>query len=507
MSDRVAVSNWSWIAQFKYWPPNVLTFLVPYINGDVSNGTYIGPPLSFFWEDYGYVGVAPFFLCFYAAVREWRRPAVMFVIAATIVSFLMVLGPATPFFHAAYLIVPGMNAFRFPTRFLIVVELGIALLGARGLTAVREDLERLRASRFAAHAVAAAICVITAADLFVHQPRQNPMVPADTWLAAPPVVSLIQRDTRDPRTFTPRHRDLHKRAFVRSRGWQDVHRFYDLRNILEPNTGGAFWNVPSGDCYAGISPRWYVDVWGDHNREDSLMRKVTAFDFESGVVTLAPAVPNLLRMYGVTHVLSTSPQQQAGLGLLARVDGNYIYRVAGAARVRYVPSATYVGSDQEAIDRLMSPGFDPDREVLIHDAVGEKPFSDGHAASVPAAGVAHVSVVGEDPRHVIVDAEIPADGFLLLADTFSPGWTAEVDGRAAAIYRADISVRAVEMRKGRHSVSFVYAPPGLRKGALVSSAAVLALCVWLVGCLGAFRLPRRVKPQMASADPTVDRPR
>ena len=53
---------------------NVLTFLVPYINGDISDNTYIGPPL--FWEDYGYVGLLTLLLAIYGGWRERRRPLV-----------------------------------------------------------------------------------------------------------------------------------------------------------------------------------------------------------------------------------------------------------------------------------------------------------------------------------------------------------------------------------------------------------------------------------------------
>ena len=41
----------------------LLTFFAPYIHGDISNNTYSGPP--FFWEDYGYVGLATALLAIY----------------------------------------------------------------------------------------------------------------------------------------------------------------------------------------------------------------------------------------------------------------------------------------------------------------------------------------------------------------------------------------------------------------------------------------------------------
>src|SRR6266850_1598761 len=230
VSDRAEALGWEWSTRLAYWPRNFLTFFVPYVHGDISNNTYVGPP--FFWEDYGYVGLATVLLAIYAAVRARRgRPVVAFVTFMTIVAYLFVQGAATPVFGIAYVVLPGMKMFRFPTRFLIVVELGLAVLGAIGLTRLRIDL----AGRFhpwsrAPQLIVVAISVATAIDLFVHQPRQNPMVPARAWLAPPQTVHAVQTGTPQPRTFTPRHRDLHRRTFVRAQGWANVEPYFRLRD-------------------------------------------------------------------------------------------------------------------------------------------------------------------------------------------------------------------------------------------------------------------------------------
>ena len=52
--------------------------------------------------------------------------------------------------------------------------------------------------------------------------------------------------------------------------WTHVEPYFKLRDLLEPNTGGGYWNVPSGDCYVGLMPRWYVTVWGHHYEDTSL---------------------------------------------------------------------------------------------------------------------------------------------------------------------------------------------------------------------------------------------
>src|SRR5258708_8977833 len=111
----------------------------------------------------------------------------MFLIVMTLAAYLFVLGAATPVFRVAYLLLPGMKLFRFPTRFLIVVELGLALLAAAGLTRLRVDLERHWAAPARVPCVLLlAVCAATAGGLFIPQPPPNPMVPAGTRLPAAP---------------------------------------------------------------------------------------------------------------------------------------------------------------------------------------------------------------------------------------------------------------------------------------------------------------------------------
>ncbi|HYT74007.1 MAG TPA: YfhO family protein, partial [Vicinamibacterales bacterium] len=481
LSDRGEDLGWVWASRLAYWPPNFLTFLSPYIYGDISNNTYVGPP--FFWEDYGYVGIATFLLALYGGVRERRRPMVAYSIAMTLVAYLLVLGPATPAFHVAYLLLPGMNMFRFPTRFLIVVELGLAVLAAVGLTRLRADLERhWKPPSHLPLLIVFGICAGTAVDLFVHQPRQNPMVAVREWLAPPAGVAVIRADNPQPRTFTPRHRDLHRRAFQAAHGWADVDPYFELRDVLEPNTGGGFWDTPSADCYAGITPRWYVDVWGDHNREASVMSLLAVPDFDSRTLRVHALLPKLLRTYGVTHLLSRYPQQGAALTFVSHDGSGYIYRIEGAARVRFVRAARRVASERDAVARLLSADFDPDREVLLHDSpesVGPTVAETG--ATAPNASPPPAAVRRETSREIVIDANVPADGFLLLADTFYPGWTAQVDGTPTPIYRANLSVRAIQLPKGRHEIVFRYTAPGFYRGLEITLLAVGVLVIWTGG--------------------------
>jgi hypothetical protein len=494
VSDRAESLGWEWSSRLAYWPPNVLTFFRPYVHGDISDNTYAG--WSLFWEDYGYVGLATVLLACYGGWRARRQPLAAFAIGMTLAAYLLVLGPATPAFRVAYELVPGMKLFRLPTRFLIVVELGLALLAAIGLTRLREALARRwpEPSRFPA-IVALALCAGTAVDLWIHQPRQNPMVPATSWLAAPASVHVIHADTQQPRTFTPRHRELHRRAFRLAHGWADTTPYYELRDVLEPNTGGGFWNTPSADCYAGIAARWHIDVWGDHSREQSLVSSLASVAFQSGVLRIHPALPKVLRTYGVSHVLSPYPQEETELPLVSQDGHAYIYRIEGSARVRFVPSARSVTGDREAASRLLAAGFDPAREILLHDAPGGLAGTLPQGATPPEA-MGRAAIMRENTRSLDIEVEAPQDGFLLLADTFYPGWTARVDGVSTPLYRANIAIRGIALPKGRHDVRFEYGAPEFFRGLTVTLIATAALLVWVAG---AFYTDRRLSGRVSAA--------
>jgi uncharacterized membrane protein YfhO len=139
-----------------------------------------------------------------------------------------------------------------------------------------------------------------------------------------------------------------------------------------------------------------------------------------------------------------------------------------------------VQTDGEGIARLIAPDFDPDREIVLHDVSGATPHpvvgeaSPYSSISAPARAV----VTREDSLETLIDVDAPQDGFLLLADTFYPGWGAQVDGSFVPLYRANVMVRGIQIPKGHHQVRFSFDPPGFATGLQVTmiSLSLLLLC-------------------------------
>jgi uncharacterized membrane protein YfhO len=86
----------------------------------------------------------------------------------------------------------------------------------------------------------------------------------------------------------------------------------------------------------------------------------------------------------------------------------------------------------------------------------------------------------DGPNRVTIRAALDAPGYLVLADTWYPGWRAAVDGEPVEILRANYAFRAVRLEAGEHTVEMVYRPTSVLVGGALS---LVALAVIFVGLL------------------------
>jgi uncharacterized membrane protein YfhO len=96
-------------------------------------------------------------------------------------------------------------------------------------------------------------------------------------------------------------------------------------------------------------------------------------------------------------------------------------------------------------------------------------------------------VDGGDPDRVELVASLASPGWVVLADTFYPGWSAPIDGVATPIYPADLLFRAVFVpAAGTHRILFRYGAPALHLG-LMLAVVGLGLSAFLIVRRGAGR--------------------
>jgi hypothetical protein len=131
-----------------------------------------------------------------------------------------------------------------------------------------------------------------------------------------------------------------------------------------------------------------------------------------------------------------------------------------------VHRARAIADGAQALRYLGSPAFEPAAEVVLE----REPDAAFLAGVRPAAD--RVAVERYAPDRVEVSAQLGAAGWVVLGDAWDPGWRAEVDGRPAAVERADVAFRAVALPAGSHRVVFTYVARAFRAGLAISLAAL-----------------------------------
>jgi hypothetical protein len=128
----------------------------------------------------------------------------------------------------------------------------------------------------------------------------------------------------------------------------------------------------------------------------------------------------------------------------------------------YAVGGARIADGPAALATLLDPVFDPRRGVVLPA---------GEAIAPPAALSAVIRIDAWKPDYVRVEAQLDQPAFVVLVETYDPGWQATVDGAAAPLLRANVAFRAVRVPAGPHVVEFRYRPLSVIAGGAVSIVA------------------------------------
>ena len=82
---------------------------------------------------------------------------------------------------------------------------------------------------------------------------------------------------------------------------------------------------------------------------------------------------------------------------------------------------------------------------------------------------------------IVLNTTTNRDGFLVISDTFYPGWRAWVDSEEVEIYRTDGIIKGIVVPEGEHKVRFLFDPWSYKTG-------------WIFTLIGLICTPFLLKP-------------
>ena len=135
-------------------------------------------------------------------------------------------------------------------------------------------------------------------------------------------------------------------------------------------------------------------------------------------------------------------------------------------RAYLVPMVKIPEEGAHVLNTYYDESFDPLKKVLLNEEVDFK-------ESTHFKGT--VENVAYRPNHVTVKTSQEGNGFLVLMDSYFPGWTVRVDGQERPILRANHFYRAVQLGPGQHTLEFDFMPEGMKTGLMVSGFSLLLI--------------------------------
>lgn len=278
-----------------------------------------------------------------------------------------------------------------------------------------------------------------AADMLNFGMGINPAIPRSSYYPTAPAIEWLQRDKSD-------------------------FRILGQKMALAPNTAELY----------GLKDARGYDFTAVRRYEELIEGKAGTFFFYRWAEPLPAALPLL----GVKYVLTfNSPAPDPALFELVYSNEVNIYRYRNFPG-RILTVFNYAVENRASVlAKVRSGRFNPQETLLLEQA----PPDAVPATQPEAAGNSSARIVSEQPDEVDIAASMARPGFLLLLDTYFPGWRATVNGARTPILRADYNFRAVQLPAGESTVRFIYQPESFRLGMVLfagSLAIVAGMIIW-----------------------------
>jgi len=197
--------------------------------------------------------------------------------------------------------------------------------------------------------------------------------------------------------------------------------------------------------------------------------------FYNTAVIQIPSVEDV-RLLGVRYLVAhgSQPLPPATDGeIVASERGYRLYELNAAQPRASVTSAWTVVDGAEALETVLTEGFDPSALAVVEGDPGIE------ATGTGASGTATYTEVRPEDVRISVRAEAPS--LVVVRNVWEPGWVASVDGAPAPVLRADYVLQAVPVPAGSHDVRLVYREPAIGLGIALSAVAWALLALAAVG--------------------------
>jgi len=454
-----------------------------------------------------YVGVVPLVLACIAAVHAIKKNISVLFFAGCAVFFILLAFP-TPVNDLMYALHIPVLSTSAASRVVVLISFSLSVLAAYGVDAlsVLWQKKRFRAVVFWCISMSAMLAVLWLWLIFgkpfetgrMHVAVRNTVLP--TALAVTTVAIMVTG------LFVPKRFFSYLFFILVLCTAFDMYRYaakwmpFDSREFIYPelpimsvtraltgdshvrvfgNLGGEFGNyysIPLVEGYDAV----YKARYGEFIRS---IHDGQLYEPERSVAQFPKHGKynnDMINLLGVRYILHKVQDGRQGWAFpfwaypqYQRVYADDIYEVyenMDAYPRAFLASAYKVYTTKEDIlNALYDPDITRNETLILEQEPGIK----------PATGAGTAEIVRYDTTRITIDTFSQSPKLLFLSDVHDDGWHVSVDGKDAALFRANYAFRAVAVPAGRHSVHMWYWPMSFSFG-------LVAFGFGTLGCIGMY---------------------
>lgn len=426
-----------------------------------------------------------------------REKPIGFWLVIFLFGIFLAFGEFNPFYESFYPWIPLLNLFRFPEKYFFISSFAAVFLSGYVLDAL---IQSIKSGRFKIFWVLTILILLFGLTLYVgmRQTYPSPILPLLVLIVFGFTFVMLYYRKLSQSVFAALvcilvlmdlgAKDLQLLPLIDRKFYEEKPLFMD---IVGDSSGkyriyaGKITNTPNPHIYP-FGPTWMDEINLGKQYMMPFSGMVAGVEDAGGLPGLGLELRrHLVWFYGLARA---TPEKR--IRILKRsnvkywIDWDSLTRFSAQGIPLILPDRVKIWNDalpraymvgrmksgekSKIIEAYYDESFDPLSEVLFSQLVRFEPSS--HFNGV-------VEGVTYSPNHVTVKTDQQGNGFLVLMDSYFPGWTVKVDDEEKPILRANHFYRAVQLESGPHTLEFDYFPEGLKEGLVVSSIALLLLIV------------------------------
>ena len=310
-------------------------------------------------------------------------------------------------------------------------------------------------------------------------------------------------------------------SFLRENTREDASRFLSLSFSRIPSNVPTYYNLYFPEGVDAMYPIWYGEFTEYFKKSQSTIGPPSRIEVAFSDIMekprkfwpsrwLDPWTVNLLSHLGIRYVLIPKdayhviPPEPAFEKVFAhKWHTVYEYKYA-FPKAYFVPNFTLSNQKTTTLQRIFHPFFFDSLEVVLslngdttHANIKSRETEDVSNIDLVKKQEKKYETLKKDPyalvrqvfrsfaenpvkvsqyeaNKIVLEANVKEDGFIVVNDSYFPGWKAELDDVPTQIFRANHAFRAIPIQKGEHEITFSYRPASFDVGRRVSATTAIA---------------------------------